>query len=293
MHAFKPNYVFLEALWCPPTKFKELEKLHPKVKFIIRIHSEIPFLANEGVAIQWIKEYLAYKNVYISFNSKQTNSEFSKLLGNKKIIYLPNYYSLDNKKKKYHTPFGQLHVGCFGAIRPMKNQLLQAVCAMQFANEIGKTLHFHINSSRVEQRGDSVLKNLQNLFNNTPHKLMEHPWISHEKFLVLVKRMDLGMQVSMSETFNIVSADLVNNEIPVVASKEVEWIFPLFKASDTESDQILSKLYWAYYGGKIGLHNLNKIGLSLSAFKSKHIWLDYLGKKDLIGQLKCWFSKIF
>jgi hypothetical protein len=278
---FKPTHVILEAIWCPPSKFIELERLHPNVKWIVRIHSEVPFLANEGIALDWIKQYLSYSNVFISFNSKQTNKEFKILLDSDKIVYLPNYYpvnSHNNLKAKVKTHKKSLHVGCFGAIRPMKNQLIQAIAAINFANQIGKTLYFHINGNRIEQKGDNVLKNLEHLFKYTPHKLIQHPWLSHKDFIMLVQRMDIGMQVSMSETFNIVTADLVNNEIPVVVSQEIPWVLPIFKSKTTVFDSIYNKLYIAYYSKFIGLHNLNKVGLWIYSYVAKKIWINFLMK---------------
>ena len=50
----KPTHVIIEALWVVPSKFEVLCKLHPNVKWVIRLHSEIPFLANEGMAMDWI-----------------------------------------------------------------------------------------------------------------------------------------------------------------------------------------------------------------------------------------------
>ena len=51
VHKFKPTHVFIEALWVVPSKFEELIPLHPKKKWFVRIHSKVPFLANEGMAM--------------------------------------------------------------------------------------------------------------------------------------------------------------------------------------------------------------------------------------------------
>lgn len=282
VYQFKPDYVILEALWCPPTKFKELIPLHKNVKWIIRIHSEIPFLANEGIAIDWIEKYMEIGKVFVSFNSKRTNEEFKELYPKykNKIIYLPNYYQLNISENKKISQKDIINIGCFGAIRPMKNQLIQAVAAIKFANNLGKKLHFHINVGRTEQKGESVLKNLEALFDGSKHKLIKHQWMPQNEFIEVIKKMDIGMQVSMSETYNIVSANFVNNEIPVVVSKEVEWVFPLFYADTTDSDNISSKLKLVWYTKWFKLYNLNKIGLYFSSLKSKKIWLKTILKKQ-------------
>jgi hypothetical protein len=55
----KPDVVIIEAIWVVPSKFEVLKKLHPNITWIIRLHSELPFLANEGVAMEWLKEYVS------------------------------------------------------------------------------------------------------------------------------------------------------------------------------------------------------------------------------------------
>ena len=278
VHQNKPTYAIIEAIWAAPKKFAELVKLHPTVKWIVRVHSEIPFLACEGMAFQWIKEYLSYPNVAVSFNSFKTNDQFQNLYPKhkNKIVHLPNYYGLNMNKNTHKKSKTHINIGCFGAIRPMKNQVLQAVAAIEFAQSIHKTLHFHINVGRVESKGDNVLKNLRALFIGTPHKLVEHSWLEHSEFIHLVQKMDVCMQVSMSESFNIVSADVINNEIPLVASDEIEFTFPLFNAKTTSSASMVKKLKLAWWGKNWGLHNLNKIGLYFATLDAKSIWLDYI-----------------
>jgi hypothetical protein len=51
---YRPTHCIIEAVWVVPQKFVILQKLHPNVKWIIRVHSEMPFLAGEGQAIDWI-----------------------------------------------------------------------------------------------------------------------------------------------------------------------------------------------------------------------------------------------
>jgi len=46
--------------------------------------------------------------------------------------------------------------------------------------------------------------------------------MDHSDFISIVKSMDIGMQVSLSESFNIVAADFVSNGIPLVGSPDIE-----------------------------------------------------------------------
>jgi len=284
VHIFKPDYVIIEALWVVPEKFAVLTKLHPKVKWIIRLHSEIPFLANEGIAFDWIYEYQKYRNVYIGVNSTDAFQVFDNLM-DKKLYYLPNYYPIKNikseseddceKKKKKSV----INIGCFGAIRPMKNQLQQAIAAIEFGDVLGKTIHFHINSERIEGRGEPILRNIRALFKNNPkHKLIEYAWLDHKDFIKEVKKMDIGMQVSFSETFNIVTADFVSNNIPVVVSPEIDWVSNFFKANPNSNKDIVNKLLFVWKSKIFKLKNLNVWGLKKYNKESTLVWLDYFKK---------------
>lgn len=271
----KPTHVIIEALWVVPEKFEVLQKLHPEVKWIVRLHSELPFIANEGIAIDWIYKYQNYKNVFISVNSQRMEQELNAILSNQ-VLYLPNFYPVTffNKTKCSNEESDTINIGCFGSIRPLKNHLIQAVAAIEFANENNKTLKFHINSSRIENNGSQVLKNIRNLFLNNPkHELIEHEWLSHDEFTALIKQMDLCMQVSLSETFNIVAADAVNNNVPVIVSDEIQWANFMFKCDPNSSLSILANLNFAWFVKNFGLHFLNKISLANYSRKSKNIWI--------------------
>jgi hypothetical protein len=273
---FKPDIVIIEALWVVPSKFEILHKLHPNVTWVIRLHSELPFIANEGVAMEWIQEYVKYENVVLSSNSKYMCESLKDLLG-VNIIYSPNYYPVNLdftiEKKKITN---KIKVGLFGAIRPLKNSLTQAVAAINYANKNELTLELHINSARVEQKGENVLKNLKVLFKDSNHKLIEHGWLPHGEFIELIKQMDICLQVSLTETYNIVAADSVNSNVPIVTSKEITFINPIGKVySNKDTRKIESKiddnLSFRYL-----TVILNKLLLNWDAYKAKKIWLNWL-----------------
>ena len=143
LHKYKPLICVIEALWVVPTKITELTKLHPKVKFIIRLHSDTPFLATEGIAMNWVSDYLKIHNTIIAPNSprltKELKAVFNEYTDN--IVYLPNYYPIDIKPKPY-VDSDTINISCFGAIRPLKNHLIQAHAAIAFAKKLNKKLYF-------------------------------------------------------------------------------------------------------------------------------------------------------
>lgn len=215
----QPTRVVIEAIWVTPEKMAELQKLWPKVRWTVRIHSELAFLSNEGVAISWIVAYRK-QGIEVAFNSKQTVEDFGIAW---ETVYLPNYYPL-RKPRKQKTPNGTLDIGCFGAIRPLKNQLIQAFAAVSYATNRSQSLVFHMNGSRIEQLGSNNLKNIEAFLKATGHTLELHPWMDHEDFLELLAEMDICLQVSLNESFNITSADAVSMGVPLVGSETISWL---------------------------------------------------------------------
>lgn len=289
---YRPTHVIIEALWVTPTKFHILNKLHPNVIWIIRLHSEIPFLANEGMAFDWLGDYLCFDNVIVAVNAKRILDEIRELMLikfypfvhksfiEKRVIYLPNYYPQTYTIKDFDRDKEHVDISCFGAIRPLKNHMIQAVAALKFAESIDKKLYFHINTGRIEQKGDSILSNLQSLFShihNRGHRLINHGWMPREEFLKVCKTIDIGMQVSFSETFNIVAADLVTQGVPIVGSNEIPWTTKLFSAGPTDSDKITDKLFFTYKFPKLNL-KIHKYLLKRYTNKTIKIWLKFLNK---------------
>jgi hypothetical protein len=278
----KPTHVIIEAYWVVPEKFDVLQRLYPRVKWIVRNHSEIPFLANEGNAIDWTLKYIEYKNVYVAPNSERTYKDTQSIVKTKlgkraadKVIYLPNYYRVAEQKTKKYNVKDTINVGCFGAIRPFKNHLVQAMAAIQYAQKHNLKLRFHINVARIENSGNNVLKNLRALFAHlsNDYELIEHGWLDHNQFLDLVDQMDIGLQVSFTESFNIVSADFVSRGVPVIVSREIDWIPRHFWANPTDVNDIISTMESVLFG-----YNLMKkstiamISLNAHNNKAKSCW---------------------
>lgn len=297
---FKPDVVIIEALWVVPEKFDVLARLHPDVKWIIRGHSNVPFLAGEGNAFSWIIDYVKFRNVFFATNTQESLRDIKAVLAahapqyeiDRKVLYFPNFYiaydmtkdlTYDAKgpdlseralhflgfcieKKHEHNPRNpktELHVACFGAVRLLKNHLIQAVAALRYAQEVNQKLFFHINVGRVEGGGDPVLKNIRALFKDAKNaELVEHKWAPHDEFVRTIDKMDISLQVSFSETFNIVTADAVTMGVPVVVSDDISWVSSRYHADPTSTDSIVQKMHCAFEDARRGAHNINQVGLN-------------------------------
>lgn len=228
----RPTHVILEAFWCVPSKIDVLKRLHPTVRWIVRNHSEVPFLSNEGVAFEWTIEYLR-RGVEVMCNSRRARRELRIVaaahgLPETLVTYGPNVYpdpSVESLSVRAKRSDGYIDIGCFGAIRPLKNQMQQAIAAVAFGDIVQRKVRFHINSVRVEGGGGPIVKNLRALFQNAHgHKLKEHGWLKHHQFLKVLSGIEMLMQVSFTETFNIVAADAMAMSVPLVVSGDIPWV---------------------------------------------------------------------
>ena len=246
--------VFIEALWVTPAKLKEILSLkrHKCRNWIIRIHSQITFLANEGIAVDWLNGYKelqnCYSNLFVAPNDKSSYDYLKEVL-DLRALYLPNMYLplTPTIEPKNIVKSDTIKVGCFGAIRPMKNTLAQAFVASAFAKEQYKKLEFYVNSSRLEQSGEPIYKNLVELFKNkTDQKLIECAWMTYKDFISTIKLMDFGTQTSLTETFNIVAADFISNGVPIIGSSAIEWLSDVLKVEPTDLDELKEKMDLVY-----------------------------------------------
>ncbi len=272
---FKPDIVIIEALWVVPEKFPVLFKLHPKVKWFCHLHSHMPFLALEGIAMDWIKRYAAL-GVGLIANSRPSYEALRCILSEGELVYLPNVYVNKMHPTKPDVNPDEIHIGCFGAIRPLKNHLLQAMAAIKYAQKLDRRLVFYVNASRVETGGQPVLKNLKQLFEKLPqYKLVEMHWNEPEEFIrTLSTKIDIGMQVSLTETFSVVAADYTAAGVPMVISKEVYWGSKWSRAKD-DSVRSIVKLLERVHGNCL-LVRLNQFLLRRHAKLASAMWVKFI-----------------
>lgn len=286
---YKPDICVIEAFWVVPEKFAVLTKLHPRVTWIVRNHSCMPFASMEGQIIDWSLRYMDHPNIILASNEPRTDVEFRNLVHlykptwmaalETRCVLLPNYYPVTMNWRDFQGGRHIVDVGCFGALRPLKNQLMQAVAALEWAKSLGKNLRFHINATRIEGRADAVLSNIRKLFALMPNaELVEHPWMNNTQFLALARTMDVGMQVSFSETFCIVAADLFVSGVPMVVSDEVTWVPPELRANPVDSQDIVKGLRTAY-AENFDPTYMHQVVMSLQAFDRDSVsrWSTLIG----------------
>ena len=222
---WNPSKIIIQGLWLTPNDVKSIKMIHKDLDIWVQIHSNVPFLVSETVAFSRFKEYQDL-GVGIIFNSLDAHS----LCNLWRSVYLPNLYhrtaavplreSLAVRRDRDEF----LNIGCFGSMRPLKNQVAQALASINAANQLKKRLRFHVNYNRSEG-GMEVKKSLKDVFRLNPnHQMVCVPWLSQADFIKYnAEYIDVGLQVSLSETFNLVSADYVSAGVPMCVSREVYW----------------------------------------------------------------------
>lgn len=282
---YQPTHVFVEGLWVVPSKFTELMaiKRHANVKWHVRLHSEIPFIATEGIAFEWISQYLR-DGVYVSPNAPRSHEQIKwlakRMIGDQQaelqVPFLPNCYPVDFSEfplQNLNLQKDTLDIACFGAYRPMKNHLQQAFIALRYAENQGKQLRFHVNA-RMDAGGGGPAKNVQHLLASAGAELVSHGWEDRETFLRSIGEIDLLMQLSMSETFNIVSADVTLVGRPMIVSKEISWAYPTY-GDPNSVDDCLRKID-LIMKNKTFFINGNRAGLNIYANAARRRWLNYV-----------------
>jgi glycosyltransferase involved in cell wall biosynthesis len=270
---YQPTNVVLEALWVEPKNLQKLQDLNPTVNFLVRIHSETAFLVQEIIAIDWIKQYIN-QGVTVGFNSLRTAEIMSDLYPGELVVFSPDYFKITRRSRVPNV--GEvLNIGCFGALRQMKNQLNQAIAAIEYGRQVGKPVNFHINTSfHGDTTGAAILSNLRALFAGSSNTLVEHPWLSEADFAAILGKMDVAMQVSLSESFNLVAAEATDLRVPIVVSREIIWAHDNLKAAPADVDDIVDKLTTAIADPRLVEESIE--GIRKYSDISKKVWRNFI-----------------
>jgi glycosyltransferase involved in cell wall biosynthesis len=233
------SHCLIEALWVGTAELGALMMQFPHVHFLVRAHSEVGFLQVEPGAITMLREQMLladqYLNLTVAANSHRL-VDFLRATYDSHVLYLPNLYDVERVDRRRGEPHQHrlLRIGSFGALRWLKNHTTAAAVALTIARQRGCDLEFWLSVDR-EEHGKSVLQAVRNLFVGLPWaQLHEEPWAPWASFRRTIRAMDLALQPSFTETFNLVTADAVAAGVPAVVSHAVEWAPAAWKAHPDE-----------------------------------------------------------
>ena len=248
------------------------------VQFVILSHSNVGFLQADPHGVELLRKYheLAehHHNLRVGGNSERFVKWLSSAYG-KDAILLPNLYPVHGAP---HKPAwdgkGTLKVGAFGAVRPEKNFMTAAAAAVLLHRKLRVPVELHMSSGGEGDQGRTAPAIDQMADGLGGVTVVRHNWMYWDDFIKLVGSMDLLIQVSYTESFNMVTADGISQGVPSVVSSAIYWAPAEWKAEADDASDV----------ARVGLRLLTDSrarSLGLKALvrhnrKGLHHWLEFL-----------------
>ncbi len=224
----RPSHVVISAPWIAATDIDHLAAAHPEIRFYVISHSNVGFLQADPQAIAILKQIvdlqMSSHNIFAGGNC-ETFCEWASDAWRVPMVWAPNLYSTSEifaYKDRFWTPGTPLRIGIFGANRPLKNQLTAAAAAVELAVRYGTPVNLILSSGRNEGAGDAAMNELVAGVPNLT--LTRTGWLPWPKFRQLVRSVHVVLQMSYSESFNVVTADAIAEGVPVVTGSAIEWV---------------------------------------------------------------------
>ncbi len=242
--AHPSSQVIISAPWIPTMDMYALANDFPYTQFAVTCHSNVGFLQADRNGVKLVRELMdmemSTSNVHLAGNSRRFCQWINQAFG-VPCAYLPNLYYLPFDAPRARTPFcsGTLRIGAFGATRPLKNLMSAAGAALEIARVVRAPLEFWISAGRTEGGGDGVLAAVKEMLNGLPHvTLCLNGWQTWPEFRKTVANMNLLLQPSYTESFNMVTADGVAEGLASVVSSAIDWAPEDWKAEVDDVPEI-------------------------------------------------------
>lgn len=275
------THAIVEAAFFGVNEANQLSSEFPDVEFVFRNHSQIAFLQVEPGAITWFREFGRLQEMTLNVRLCGNNERFTnwwESAYNQRCLFLPNLYPLVDRThyKVRHSPIRDtLRIGAFGSLRLLKNFTTCAAAAQLIASRLDRNLELYMNVGRTENGGKVIVDAVKNMLANLPWaKLVEIDWQDWTHFRHTIGHMDLTLQSSFTETFNIVTADSIAEGVPAVVSPAIEWVPSHWKAECDDAEQIAqvgTNLVLDNRAAEVGLKHLERYQRD-----ALNVWKDYL-----------------
>jgi hypothetical protein len=238
------SHVTISAAWFPPMQLAALAREHHDIDFTVVSHSNVGFLQADPSAFTILRGtgdlQTGSVNVHLGANCQ-------KLVGwwlyayHQPMRLLPNMYNLaaaPTIAQRWHGGH-PLRIGAFGAVRPLKNLLTAGAAALEIGARLQVDLEFHVSSGRTEGGAATVMGALAAMYAGLPNaRLVQCGWSSWPDFRRAVRNMDLLLQPSYTESFNMTTADGIAEGVPSVVSDVIDWAPARWVASADDATDI-------------------------------------------------------
>lgn len=285
-HGERITHAIISAPWLSTHDLRRLLENFSDIQFVILSHSNVGFLQADSGGVRLLREYVAlaqqYGNLRIGGNSRHFTDWFKHAYSYDAVL-LPNLYPVTKVPGKKWDGNGPLQIGVFGAARPYKNFMTAVGAAVIIHNMLGVDVQVHM-SCGGEDDHFGIARAIDEMCSGLPGvQVIRHPWRYWTDFIETVSKMDLLIQVSYTESFNMVTADGISVGAPSVVSPAITWAPDNWKA---EPDCVLDV-------AQTGLRLLRGTGWAGANALAKHNTSSLgLWRRFLTGKKPGWFSRL-
>lgn len=232
------SHVIIFAPWVPTNDLYQLVRYHTEVEFAVISHSNVGFLQADPNGIRNLRDEMGLEMAVANFRLAGNCSRFTdwvKRAYNAPCLLLPNLYDTRQAHAMPRQPGsgasgGTIRIGCFGAPRVQKNFISGVAAALEIATLLRRDTEIWISTGRPEGAVTLLNAIIQMVQGVKWVKLVQNKWEPWPQFRHTISHMDLLIQPSYTESFNIVTADGVAEGVPSVVSHAVDWAPARWKA---------------------------------------------------------------
>jgi hypothetical protein len=225
------SHVVIQAPWVQTKDMQAMLMRWPDVHFCVLCHSNIGFLQVDPNAIRLMREQseltLSHHNFSVGGNCQRFTDAWVNMYG-VPMAWLPNLYDVSTIKpvgqRVPWVPGSTLRIGVFGALRPLKNMVSSVAAAMDLAHQSRADVEIWMSDGRNEGGGTTLPAAIDQLTSGVANvKLMKAGWQTWPAFRQTVGKMNLLLNASYTESFQIVCADGIAEGVASVTSDAVDW----------------------------------------------------------------------
>ena len=220
----QPRLVVLGAFIVPLGDLEFLARSYPDTVWVQRCHSNLAWLFQTGDMARWLdllRNSRDVPNLHCALVSESEAFRWQKA-GVGKVFGIPNVLGTpiaDHPRQMLH-PDKALELSAFFAIRLLKHPGGHVLTA-SIVNQ-SRPARLHMQCERTDS--PKYIEHIKRLANTFQLRMPLEPYRDHDVFLLwLAANIDIGLQLSMSESFNYVALEHLARAVPVVTSEAVDF----------------------------------------------------------------------
>jgi glycosyltransferase involved in cell wall biosynthesis len=242
-HEVGLTHVVISAPWLSRRDMEALIQGFPQIQFAVESHSNVGFLQADPQGMRVLREVQELARLYPNIKTAGNSARFvdwMRLAYSEPVALLPNLYPLVPVSNRHWDGKRTVKIGIFGAVRPQKNFMTAAAAAVAMYRmlNVGHAfipVELHM-SCGGEGDGGNVSYAITELCAHIPgFTLIRHSWGPWEEFIELIAQMDIMLQPSYTESFNMITADGIFVGVPSVVSTAITWVPKKWQADSDDA----------------------------------------------------------